>query len=532
MVVFFIEGATGNGTQTHFDDTSQVILPLSSMQLPETTEQRILRHLDTRDLPVDAKTIAVRCKLKLSTVKKALQRLAQGGMVVNNGTGYERSTKQADSEIAKILRFTGASATLPKIHDIHLVCKPASIPKLMSQHKEFIKFFQQSIGAIGDRGPDTIINSNIDIQGVKSIAPLSSHMLKDSMNNNLDSDFSRYPSNQSGPLSFFPMGNSLPTQQQSLKDIQDKIKLPDGHYLTKLLNPIDPSSLYQTWDRKLTTDVKGGFQERFKMSDGVVITIQIYGTGVINITINNSTHPFDAQGFTDCLKRIDVWFHVRTGVPFNEVSDLFTVEQVHFNNDIEGDKLASGLSKLCVTTQQFEGFLLRTYEKAYGGKDFIRQEVCMNNNPDEFNSKTMGTLVALLTGNQSPQTITANSIVTSKNMESVLEMVKEQQKQINSLTECVKQLLNAKTQAVQSAPASEPTRPPSPMEKKTMPSKTKNEPSEFQNGLELYVNDSKTKCPECHAILVYDDGEFFCPDCNEHYEIIMGHQHERKKPNP
>lgn len=519
--------------QTHFDDTSQVILPLSSMQLPETTEQRILRHLDSRELPVDAKTIAVRCKLKLPTVKKALQRLAQGGLIINDGSGYERSTKQADNEIAKILRFTGTSSSLPKIHDIHLVCKPASIPKLMSQHKEFIKFFQRSKNDNKDREPDTNLSSNVDIQGVKSIAPLSSHMLKDSKNNNLDNENSRYPPNQSGPLSFFPMENSLPTQQQSLKDIQDKIKLPDGHYLTKLLNPIDPSSIYQTWDRKLTTEVKGGFQERFRMSDGVVITVQVYGTGVINITINNSTHPFDAQGFTDCLKRIDVWFHVRTGIPFNEVSDLFTVEQVHFNNDIEGDKLASGLSKLCVTTQQFEGFLVRTYEKAYGGKDYVRQEVCMNNNDDPFQAKTMGTLVALLTGNQSPQTITANSIVTSRNIEGLVKMIDQQGKQINELTQCVKQLMTDRTEAVRRTDTPTHTHEQTKKEPTPMPKvhvKKRSEPSEFQTGMERYVNDSQMPCPKCRSIMHFDDGEFFCPDCNEHYEILLGGKpHEGKK---
>ena len=288
-------------------------------------------------------------------------------LVDRDVTGYTLPVTSFEQQMSKDLGISMQKASLPKIHDIHLIFKPENIKEA---HK------------------------CIETQG------LFSKM--------------EYVENGRGPDSEELHNPLIPSYQNKGSPSKHRLDLSD--FLSKIFNPLDPSSIYQIWreDARKTLKINGGFQETFSLNDYLII-VQLFGTGTIKVIISNSEHPFGASELRQALSSIDALFVARTGVSFLDISSFFYFEKVHIGSDVMAEREFSGTTRLNCTIQQFDGWLYRTYEKILGDELYIRQEACLESGSIKDNN--VNSMLAMLQGGITPNIVLAGLYKVQKDQE-------------------------------------------------------------------------------------------------------------------
>ena len=460
-----------NGVELHPDATAS--------RGAGATEKAIIALLDTAKEPLSPKAIALELKLKHNTIKSSLRRLAQKHILQCDASGYYfLPRKNIMQDLEKDLLFNGQKGSLPKAHDIQILFKPVNYRKALSQYPETGKFFN---------------GFKYELEGgVGGMEPAQSWVQQPLI--------PRCPNTSSLPLPLLTSDSPSDSFSQE-------------HYLNRFFNPMDPASLYQLWDRKKAQTIDGGFQEVFKMPE-YRLTVQFYGTGTIKLTIHNTEHPFDAIQFREFLSMLDGIFIGRTGISFKDIGIFFYVDQVHFNSDVLGDRQYQGMSKMNLTCQVMDDFLMRIYEKVLGKDLYIRQEYCQTKgNIEDHNLNSM---LALLMGGVNPAITTAQIFKTSKDQGQIVDVVKALQGQMRAqmkFQEAQGKQIEALAQMIRGMAA-----PPCPPPVTTSPSPPVTDaPSNARKAhssaprLEDYLG--QVRCPRCKRAMQQTPQGYVCPGC-------------------
>lgn len=143
----------------------------------------------------------------------------------------------------------------------------------------------------------------------------------------------------------------------------DKMKdsLPDR--LKSLFNAMSPNSMYQAFAKRNVAEIKGGVQERFDYK-GCAVTIQCFGTGAVNITINASQTPLSFEDVLYFEAWLDALLQTTSGYSFDELKELTTVCW-EWNNDKNQTERIDASGKYAITVRQFDDMVSRVYLKHF-----------------------------------------------------------------------------------------------------------------------------------------------------------------------
>ena len=333
----------------------------------DTAENKILRYLEKCEIAQLPKIISLRTGINLNTAKVTLSRMYHRRLLDRDVTGYTLPVTSFEQQMSKELNISLQKASLPKVHDIHLIFKPENVREAHKCVETQGLFFKMEY-LNETQGPDS-----------------------DELHNPLIPGFQNTP--------------SLPKRRLDLSD-----------FLSKIFNPLDPSSLYQIWkeDAGKTSVISGGFQEVFSLGDYSII-VQLFGTGTLKVIISNSEHPFGAPELRQALSQIDALFVARTGVSFLDISSFFYFEKVHVGSDVMAEREFSGITRLNCTVQQFDGWLYRTYEKILGDELYIRQEACLESG--SIKDTGVNAMLSMIQGGITPNIVLAGLYKVQKDQE-------------------------------------------------------------------------------------------------------------------
>lgn len=153
------------------------------------------------------------------------------------------------------------------------------------------------------------------------------------------------------------------------KENCDKTEAPLSDTQKTMFNAMHPGSMYQAFAKRNVTQIRGGVQEKFDYK-GSTVTIQCFGTGKVNISVNCSEHP---MGFEEVLffeEWLDALLLSITGFGFRENQDITTVcWEWAIDREVESDEPVferhdlSG--KYAITVRQFDDMVSRIYLKHF-----------------------------------------------------------------------------------------------------------------------------------------------------------------------
>jgi len=328
--------------------------------LPGEVREKALEYIRKSEIEVWPKIIAHHTGLNFNAVKSACLRMAHERLIVRTPVGYTTPDRSTEEALDKQLKIDGQVATLPKVHDIHMTFKRENVAKMLARPE----LWHGNVAVTyefrdSDRGPDT---------------PKMQHLL---------------PNHVSGEQVTRDRGSAEPKahhayirRRATIASLSD-----DKFHLDRIFDPKDPASIYQLWRVQggILKELKGGYQEELDFLTHKLV-LQFYRTGTIKVIIANSEHPFNAQQWQSAIQAIDGLYMSKTGVSFWDISNFFHLERLHLGNDVTGDQSFSGISRLCMTIQQFDGWLYRVYEKVLGKDNVIRTELCLDNGTIEDGS--------------------------------------------------------------------------------------------------------------------------------------------------
>lgn len=344
--------------------------PVSRRAVPEPGSRRraslgevrekTLEYIRKSEVEVTPKFISFKTGLNYNSVKSACLRMARERLVVRTPVGYTTPDRSVEEALDKQLRIDGQAATLPKVHNIHMTFKRENLAKMLARPELWhgnvaVTYeFQDS-----DRGPDP---------------PKMQHL----------------PPNQvSGEQVVRDRGPAEPKVQHAYIRRRATIASlsDDKFHLDRIFDPKDPASIYQLWGMQggILKELKGGYQEELVFLTHKLI-LQFYRTGTIKVIIDNSEHPFNAQQWQSAIQTIDGLYMSKTGVSFWDISNFFHLERIDLGNDVAGVQRFAGVSRFCLTIQQFDSYLYRVYEKVLGPDNVIRTELCLQNGTIEDGS--------------------------------------------------------------------------------------------------------------------------------------------------
>ena len=145
-------------------------------------------------------------------------------------------------------------------------------------------------------------------------------------------------------------------------------------------DPMHQDSLFQRYrfDTKSPKQVKGGNEESFSLPDGRNLTVQIFGTGSVNIYIEMTENPADIIDLHSILHGyLEAFFSLKFGYLFSDVSSLFFVSRCEFNYDKEKKESFSSdipYGIRSVTASELENWSMQVYEKHLNGELVVREE--------------------------------------------------------------------------------------------------------------------------------------------------------------
>jgi hypothetical protein len=357
----------------------------------EKAEDLILKCLAQSDTDLEPKIIAFRTGLSHSTVKGTVRRMVRKDLIIKTEFGYALVSNKVENALERDLQINGQKESLPRIHDVHLCLKKESIREALRNNPEIASMLFKFCY----RGPACKNEGKAHIRSYKA-TPCPS-----------------------------------PLQSQGL----DQISV--SRFLEKFFNPLDPDSLYQLWkvNGGNLEEYDWGYQEPFN-SEVYRILVMLYGTGTVKVIISNSEHPFTYQGFRQCLDKIDGIFLAKTGVSFEEISDLFYFEKLHLNNDVIGDREYSGISKLNFTVKQMDSWLYRVYEKVLGDQLYIRNEACLEKG--NYADHSLNAMMAMMDAGVTPRLVMAQGFKNTKDLGEVVKATQRLQNTVHETHETLK----------------------------------------------------------------------------------------------
>jgi hypothetical protein len=345
---------------------------------PGEVREKVLEYIKKSELEVWPKIIAHHTGLNFNAAKSACLRMAREGLIVRTVVGYTTPDRSAEEALDRQLKVDGQVATLPKVHDVHMTFKRENVAKMLARpelwHGNVVVTHDLDDS---DRGPE-----QSKLQHLPTNRPTGKQVTRD-----------RGPAEPKAHHAYI-------RRRATIASLSD-----DKFHLDRIFDPKDRASIYQLWRIQggILKDLKGGFQEELDFITHKLI-LQFYRTGTIKVIIANSEHPFNAQQWQSALQAIDGLYMSKTGVSFWDISNFFHLERLHLGNDVIGDEGFSGMSRLCMTIQQFDKWLYRVYEKVLGPDHVIRTELCLNNGTIEDGSFHQA--MALFQGGVIPQHVT------------------------------------------------------------------------------------------------------------------------------
>jgi hypothetical protein len=322
--------------------------------------KKVLEYITKSEVEVTPIFISFKTGLNYNAVKSACLRMARERLVVQTPVGYTTPDRSVEEALDKQLKIDGQAATLPKVHDIHMTFKRENIAKMLARpelwHGNVAVTYELQDS---DRGPDPSKMRHLSPNQVSG-----EQVTRD-----------RGPAEPKVQHAFI-------RRRATIASLSD-----DKFHLDRIFDPKDPASIYQLWKVQggILKEIKGGYQEELDFLTHKLV-LQFYRTGTIKVIIANSEHPFNAQQWQSAIQAIDGLYMSKTGVSFWDISNFFHLERVDLGNDVIGDQTFSGISRLCLTVQQFDSYLYRVYEKVLGKDNVIRTELCLNNGTIEDGS--------------------------------------------------------------------------------------------------------------------------------------------------
>ena len=143
----------------------------------------------------------------------------------------------------------------------------------------------------------------------------------------------------------------------------DKSKGNLSERIKTMFNTLDTLSIYQCFASRATTQIKGGVQEKFTFK-GNSVTIQCYGTGSVNITINASQNPLSFEDVLLFETWLDALLQSISRYSFTELMDITSVCW-EWNNDKEQTERIDASGKYAITVRQFDDMVSRVYLKHF-----------------------------------------------------------------------------------------------------------------------------------------------------------------------
>lgn len=351
----------------------------------ETQGDRIISLLLAARRPLLPAEIAQKLGMKKNVARANLSKLAQKNLVIKEGEGYTLPRLQAEKIVEQKIGIVDQEKALPKLHDIHLLFKPENIRKCLGQQKNLNTLF---MGATDRGATDTgkgVAHQKVFSHGNETIASLSDP-----------------PANDARPA------------------------MLASKTISRLVNPLDDYHISHVWPRDRTRDIKGGFQERFLIMNGLAsVTIQIRYSGTIQIASGNSECPFNSAEFVSFLNVLDGIFIARAGISFREIAPFFFIDCVHINSDDDpAGHEYSGVSKLNITCNQLEEGLIRVYEKVMGGVPKVRTEFQLKGNFEQHSLGNLEPILATMFGGVNQAVSVGAALVANKSAQSASEDVK------------------------------------------------------------------------------------------------------------
>lgn len=340
--------------------------------------EKVLEYIKKSEIEVWPKVIAHHTGLNFNAVKSACLRMAHERLIVRTPVGYTTPDRSVEEALDKQLKIDGQAATLPKVHDVHMTYKDGNVAKMLARpelwHGNVVVTYELKDS---DRGPE-----QSKLQHLPPNHPTSKRVTRD-----------RGPAEPK-------VHHAYIRRRATIASLSD-----DKFHLERIFDPTDPASIYQIWRAQggILKELKGGYQEELDFLTHKLV-LQFYRTGTIKVIIANSEHPFNAQQWQSALQTIDGLYLSKTGVSFWDISNFFHLERIDLGNDVIGVERFSGVSRLCLTVQQFDKWLYRVYEKVLGPDHVIRTELCLNNGTIEDGSFHQA--MALFQGGMIPQHVT------------------------------------------------------------------------------------------------------------------------------
>lgn len=373
----------------------------------ETQGDRITSLLLAARRPLLPAEIAQKLGMKKNNCRAVLSKLAQKNVVIKRGEGYTLPRLEAEKIVESKIGIADRETALPKLHDIHLLFKPENIRKCLSQQKNLNTLFDGENDRDATNTGHGVAHQQPLIHGNETIASLSPRPVPD------------------------PHDNMLASKT-----------------ISRLVNPLDGYHVSNVWPRDKTKDIKGGFQERFLIMNGLcTVTIQIRYSGTIQIASGNSEYPFNSAEFVSFLNVLDGIFLARADISFREIAPFFYVDSVHINSDDDpSGKELSGASKLNITTNQLEEGLIRVYEKVLGGVPKVRTEFQLKGNFEQHSLGNLEPILATMFGGVNSAVSVGAALVANKSAKSASDDVQALAREARATNKSMQELMKIITQ--------------------------------------------------------------------------------------
>lgn len=345
---------------------------------PGEVREKVLEYIKKSELEVWPKLIAHHTDLNFNAVKSACLRMSRDGLVVRTVVGYTMPDRAVEEALEKQLKMDGKVATLPKVHDVHMTFKPENLAKMLARSDLW--------------HGHTMVTYELEdphrAPGTPKVQDLGTNETPKG-----------HPTRDRGPACP-KVHQAYIRRRATIASLSD-----DKFHLDRIFDPKDPSGIYQLWRVQggVLKEINGGIQETLDFLTHKLV-LQFYRTGTIKVIIANSEHPFNAQQWQSALQTINGLFLSKTGVSFWDISNFFHLESVHLGNDVVLDVGFQGVSRLCWTIQELDGWLYRVYEKVLGPDNVIRTELCLQNGTIEDGSFHQA--MAIFQGGVIPQHVT------------------------------------------------------------------------------------------------------------------------------
>jgi hypothetical protein len=113
----------------------------------------------------------------------------------------------------------------------------------------------------------------------------------------------------------------------------------------------------------VTSPIRGGIQEKFDYK-GCGVTVQCFGSGAVNITLNSSQTPLNFEDVLFFEAWLDALLQSITGFSFTDLKEVTTVCW-EWNNDKDQTERIDASGGYAITVRQFEDMVSRVYLKHF-----------------------------------------------------------------------------------------------------------------------------------------------------------------------